>query len=667
MWLLSTDRAELRPFSQPDAINGGYAILSHTWGDNESTLQDIKELERRCKSEGMNPRDHAPEKIRQSCLLAEKHGYRWIWNDTCCIDKTSSAELSEAINSMFSYYASSEVCYAYLEDVPTDCQLASVDSAFRTARWHTRGWTLQELIAPQHVLFLSEEWEVVGNKVELSTLLQEITGVWRRVLTREVHYTVPSIASRMSWASQRQTCRPEDEAYCLMGLFNVNMPTIYGEGRRAFRRLQEELMKQSVDTSLFAWGSWTTSSKYPPVALSEIHDHLDKSPRDHAYVLAHSPRDFARPFRSSTLFFSPERHDTLQPYLPWQWERQSADEVTQNETDSERRTLGPFGGLELPKFTLTHYGLECRFPIIEGDGVAIAVLLCETHEAHVGLLLHPSPPNVLDPTRKRYHTGYGFSKDGGVAFFRLVYLGDDWHNLRFMGKPVTAEWRDIFIASRSKYDQVDLAARSAALNCRTPPAPFRIPSWLPSRMLKLSMEMARVRVFNASVFESSNIIFEDYYAREGFHVVLGTCSTTHEWARAIPRHRENWNEAVQATHLCSEHHIDAWPGAAKDFGDAARTVRLSFTRCNFTSSPVFVLHVELEGWVYTEMMEGREMTIPSQNLERPGPSTIKRPSWLKSLWKTSVSQNRREASTSLFTPVPRTPALQRYSSSSTPE
>lgn len=321
MQLLSTDRAELHEFANPEAVDGGYAILSHTWGDEESTLQDIKDLERKCRAEGTNPRDYAPEKIRQSCLLAERHGYHWIWIDTCCIDKTSSAELSEAINSMFTYYSSSEVCYAYLEDVPTGDQLDATHSAFRLSRWHTRGWTLQELIAPQYVLFLSMSWELLGDKAELSTLLHEITGVPRRVLTLELDHTVPSIASRMSWASMRQTSRPEDEAYCLMGLFNVTMPTIYGEGQRAFHRLQEEIMKQSFDTSLFAWGAWTMSGKYPPVALSEVREHLSKSPRDQAFVLAHCPRDFTPPFNGSRLFFSPERHDALQPYLPWQWER----------------------------------------------------------------------------------------------------------------------------------------------------------------------------------------------------------------------------------------------------------------------------------------------------------------------------------------------------------
>ena len=267
MWLLSTHRAELHYFPSPELVPGGYAIFSHTWGDNEQTFQETQALYQQCKKSSKNPRELSSEKVRESCILAEHHGYRWIWNDTCCIDKTSSTELSEAINSMFRWYSLAEVCFAYIEGVdnPDPGQRVQVleapKSAFRKARWHTRGWTLQELIAPSLLIFVSGDWKIIGNKVELALLLEEITGVPSQVLTREVHYSVPSIAERMSWASTRSTMRVEDEAYCLMGLFNVYMPTIYGEGDGAFQRLQYEIAKQSSDTSLFAWGSCTHSPK----------------------------------------------------------------------------------------------------------------------------------------------------------------------------------------------------------------------------------------------------------------------------------------------------------------------------------------------------------------------------------------------------------------------
>ena len=123
MWLLSTDRAELHNFADHLAVpDGGYAILSHTWTDREQTFQDVQAIRARCRLIGANPRKYVSEKIRRSCMLAESYGYKWIWIDTCCIDKTSSSDLSEAINSMFNWYAFAEVCFAYLADVPKDCE-----------------------------------------------------------------------------------------------------------------------------------------------------------------------------------------------------------------------------------------------------------------------------------------------------------------------------------------------------------------------------------------------------------------------------------------------------------------------------------------------------------------------------------------------------------------
>ena len=322
MWLLSSDRAELHFFSAPDAATGGYAILSHTWTDNEQTFQDLVALQERCKVSGENPRDLVLEKIRQCCLIAREHGYAWVWIDTCCIDKTSSVELSEAINSMFRWYSCAEICYAHLDDVPRDGPLDAADSAFRRARWHTRGWTLQELLAPAMVLFLSSDWTVLGDKHTLAELLGNITGIPRQVLTREWHFSVMSVAHRLSWASARRTTRIEDEAYCLMGLFNVHMPTLYGEGRQAFQRLQFEIMKQSFDTSIFAWGCWSTIT-LEPITIPQIYRSFNTTSKNHVYLLATSPESFAKPFNNKVLRFSPNATAPLQPYLPWQWKNAS--------------------------------------------------------------------------------------------------------------------------------------------------------------------------------------------------------------------------------------------------------------------------------------------------------------------------------------------------------
>ena len=193
------------------------------------------------------------KKIQFSCAQAAKDGYGYIWVDTCCIDKSSSAELSEAINSMYKWYQNAEKCYAYLADVPTGADLWPKQSSFRRSRWFTRGWTLQELIAPSNLIFYSAEWLYLGTRYVLSSLLTEITGVDYTILAGARGIENASIAKKMSWASNRVTTRVEDIAYCLMGLFAVNMPMLYGEGDRAFIRLQEEIIKNSDDQSLFAW------------------------------------------------------------------------------------------------------------------------------------------------------------------------------------------------------------------------------------------------------------------------------------------------------------------------------------------------------------------------------------------------------------------------------
>ena len=175
MWLLNTDRAEFHFFPSPEAVIGGYAILSYTWGDDEQSFQETQTLQERCKRTCENPRDLATPKVRNCCILSERHEYRWVWNDTCCIDKTSSSELSEAINSTFLWYSRAEVCYAYMQDIESNCVVDTPGSAFRTARRHSRGWTLQELIAPSLVIFVSRAWKLLGNKLQLASLLHEIS------------------------------------------------------------------------------------------------------------------------------------------------------------------------------------------------------------------------------------------------------------------------------------------------------------------------------------------------------------------------------------------------------------------------------------------------------------------------------------------------------------
>jgi hypothetical protein len=167
-------------------------------------------------------------------------------SDRCCIDKTSSAELSEAINSMYQWYKESTICYAYLCDVRED-------KDFERSVWFSRGWTLQELIAPRNLRFYDIAWNPIGNKKDLLFRLATVMGVTLSVLETGITADC-SVAQRMSWAAKRTTTGPEDMAYSLMGIFDINMPLLYGEGgKKSFLRLQEEIIKVLDDHSIFAW------------------------------------------------------------------------------------------------------------------------------------------------------------------------------------------------------------------------------------------------------------------------------------------------------------------------------------------------------------------------------------------------------------------------------
>ncbi|THU94492.1 HET-domain-containing protein [Dendrothele bispora CBS 962.96] len=243
-----------------------YVILSHTWEDEEVTFQDIQDLEVAKGKAGWS-------KVEMACLYARKHKFKWIWIDSCCINKESSAELSEAINSMYQYYLDAAVCYVFLSDVRKNENPREVGSTFRRSRWFSRGWTLQELLAPTYVVFLDNSWEEIGTKCSLFDAISAITTIPAGVITGG-NIDRYSIAQKMSWAACRQTTRPEDQAYCLMGLFGVNMSPIYGEGgAKAFMRLQQEIIKISDDRSIFAW-----------IASSE-----EEEPRG---LLARSPYEF---------------------------------------------------------------------------------------------------------------------------------------------------------------------------------------------------------------------------------------------------------------------------------------------------------------------------------------------------------------------------------------
>ena len=335
MRLINTATLKLESFAYPDVPE--YAILSHTWGKGaeEVSFQDLVDLETSKRKLGFS-------KIEKTCQLARDSKINYAWVDTCCIDKSSSTELSESINSMYTWYRKSKVCYVYIDDWPPgydwanlgplanddlntenglrverspastddtnwhECLENILDSSYPDSdscstasnpnpsspplKWFTRGWTLQELIAPTKVEFYDQTWTLKGVKSDPVVLghLSRITGVTAHILEDGNEYRLQDIClgQRMSWAACRKTTRTEDLAYCLLGIFQVNMPMLYGEGDKAFLRLQEEILKSSTDLSILAWTQHNSDD------------------REHRGILSCHPREFAG-LRNCVLFKSP--------------------------------------------------------------------------------------------------------------------------------------------------------------------------------------------------------------------------------------------------------------------------------------------------------------------------------------------------------------------------
>lgn len=355
-------------------------------------------------------------KLEGCCHEAARFGLRHVWIDTCCIDKSNSSELSEAINSMFAWYRDAELCLAYLSDA------SDVKDAFdpsRPSKWFSRGWTLQELLAPSKMLFFQREWEPLGTRSYLAYRIEQITMVPLVVLQRgitAVHDKEFSIATKMSWAAQRKTTRSEDRAYSLMGLFEVNMPTLYGEGgQSAFQRLQSEIFARSGDHSILAW----CSDQFRVLKRSQINaTMLENAPRQITKLLAPGVESFSPSPRYQDLpvnlvnRFDIAATDTVIPFYPM---------LSRHPYEVRTSNLQNSGSASEAKYSESSHGMRVQLLLerVHADTatnchIFIAHLACgmDTTNQRIGILLiserlgqfHRLYPDVLVSIDDKFHS-----------------------------------------------------------------------------------------------------------------------------------------------------------------------------------------------------------------------------------------------------------------------
>lgn len=295
MRLIHSTRLELHEFFGSDVPK--YANLSHCWAKDEVTYQDFLS--------GAKRNGDGWQKILECCKIASRNHLDWAWVDTCCIDKSKDAELSEAIRSMYRWYKQAEVCYAFLldyccaEEYCSDLRFSLSETKsipegavtkLADSRWFTRGWTLQELLAPERVLFFDCTGAEFGSKTDLAETLSTITRIEVAYLRGEKSITAASVSCRMSWASERETTREEDIAYCLLGLFETSMDMQYGEGVGAVQRLQEKIIENIDDHTLFAWRR--SEIKIPRIQKKSTPSQQNKL-AERSSILARSPIEFS--------------------------------------------------------------------------------------------------------------------------------------------------------------------------------------------------------------------------------------------------------------------------------------------------------------------------------------------------------------------------------------
>ncbi|TLS27165.1 hypothetical protein PpBr36_04773 [Pyricularia pennisetigena] len=293
MRLLNVRTGDVRPFPSSSRAPP-YAALSHLHGPEEISFRQWATLPRATLKARA-----AYFKIKRARVQAISDGLEWVFVDSVCVDGSSPAEASEAVNEAWAVFAGAAACYAHLDDVAQPVLGASFESALRTSRWFARGWTLMELLAGRDLVLYSTGWEVLGTRRGLAGVISSLTGIDEAVLAGRDAVGAVSVSRRMSWAAGRSTTRAEDAAYCLLGLFGVNMPLMYGEGMRsAFRRLQGEILRaHPLDHTLFAWGERIVSERVDRLAQETLLDQAEtlkwRDDRHLLPLLADSPDQFA--------------------------------------------------------------------------------------------------------------------------------------------------------------------------------------------------------------------------------------------------------------------------------------------------------------------------------------------------------------------------------------
>ena len=367
MRLLHTTNLDFEDFSH-SRKKPPYAILSHRWGEEEVSFQQMS------KGEAEGP---GLTKILFCCREARRRQLDWVWIDTCCINKKDSPELSEAINSMYRWYQNSAECYVYLADVscergavPNETLLEEIpgsqyspdrsmrgsdpafEEEFTGSQWFTRGWTLQELLAPAKVRFYNQDWIPLGSRFSLRHEIHEATNIKGKYLEGPASISDACVAVKMSWLSNRTTTRIEDMSYCMLGLFNITLPLLYGEREDAFRRLQLEILRRTTDESISVFQTKAEAAdphhvlaQYPTEFWGRDNGGLMVPGLNPHPVLAQSP----------TQFRGCDNVKIMTPSLNGHWDMH---------TEMMRGTLKPGTGAlgDRPPYAITNKGLKFRIP-----------------------------------------------------------------------------------------------------------------------------------------------------------------------------------------------------------------------------------------------------------------------------------------------------------------